>query len=129
MQIDISGRLGGRPIAITKPRILLSTDKRRCPQIKKHTAQPRTKVTVSTLLSPHYNLSHALESVRGLFDEVVVVDTGSVDRTKEIALEFGATRGFSTDCGPRCWPNAQAIARLSRLRVKPAITGEVRCGM
>ncbi len=36
------------------------------------------------------NLSHALESVRGIFDEIVVVDTGSVDRTKEIAREFGA---------------------------------------
>ena len=36
------------------------------------------------------NLAHALESVRGLFDEIVVVDTGSVDRTKEIAREFGA---------------------------------------
>jgi glycosyltransferase involved in cell wall biosynthesis len=31
-----------------------------------------------------------LESVRGLFDEIVVVDTGSVDRTREIAREFGA---------------------------------------
>ena len=28
--------------------------------------------------------------MRGLFDEIVVVDTGSVDRTKEIAREFGA---------------------------------------
>jgi glycosyltransferase involved in cell wall biosynthesis len=36
------------------------------------------------------NLSNCLESVRGLFDEIVVVDTGSVDRTKEIAREFGA---------------------------------------
>ena len=36
------------------------------------------------------NLPHCLESVRGLFDEIVVVDTGSVDRTKEIAREFGA---------------------------------------
>ena len=36
------------------------------------------------------NLSHCLESVRGLFDEIVVVDTGSVDRTKEIARAFGA---------------------------------------
>ena len=32
----------------------------------------------------------ALESVRGIFDEIVVVDTGSVDRTREIAREFGA---------------------------------------
>ena len=36
------------------------------------------------------NLSNCLESVRGLFDEIVIVDTGSVDRTKEIAREFGA---------------------------------------
>ncbi len=36
------------------------------------------------------NLPHCLESVRGVIDEIVVVDTGSVDRTKEIAREFGA---------------------------------------
>ena len=36
------------------------------------------------------NLPHCLESVQGLFDEIVVVDTGSTDRTKEIAREFGA---------------------------------------
>ena len=36
------------------------------------------------------NLPHCLESVRGLFDEIVIVDTGSIDRTKEIAREFGA---------------------------------------
>ena len=31
-----------------------------------------------------------LSSVAGLFDEIVVVDTGSKDRTREIAREFGA---------------------------------------
>ena len=36
------------------------------------------------------NLPKCLESVRGIFDEAVVVDTGSVDRTVEIAREFGA---------------------------------------
>jgi glycosyltransferase involved in cell wall biosynthesis len=36
------------------------------------------------------NLPNCLESARGLFDEIVVVDTGSTDRTKEIALGFGA---------------------------------------
>ena len=35
-------------------------------------------------------LERCLESVRGLFDEIVVIDTGSVDRTREIALSFGA---------------------------------------
>ncbi len=36
------------------------------------------------------NLPHCLESVRGVFDEIIVVDTGSVDRTAEIARQFGA---------------------------------------
>jgi GT2 family glycosyltransferase len=36
------------------------------------------------------NISACLEAVRRLFDEIVVVDTGSTDRTREIAREFGA---------------------------------------
>ncbi|WP_315852320.1 glycosyltransferase [Paludisphaera rhizosphaerae] len=36
------------------------------------------------------NLPACLESARGLFDEVVVVDTGSTDRTVEVARSFGA---------------------------------------
>jgi len=36
------------------------------------------------------NLPRCLGSVAGLFDEIVVVDTGSNDRTREIAGEFGA---------------------------------------
>ena len=36
------------------------------------------------------NLPHCLESVHGLFDEIIVVDTGSRDRTVEIARSFGA---------------------------------------
>ncbi len=36
------------------------------------------------------NLPHCLESVRGVFDEIVVVDTGSVDRTREVARAYGA---------------------------------------
>jgi glycosyltransferase involved in cell wall biosynthesis len=36
------------------------------------------------------NLPHCLESVRGLFDEIVVLDTGSSDRTIEIARSYGA---------------------------------------
>jgi tetratricopeptide (TPR) repeat protein len=36
------------------------------------------------------HLRPCLESARALFDEIVIVDTGSTDRTKEIAREFGA---------------------------------------
>jgi GT2 family glycosyltransferase len=36
------------------------------------------------------NLPKCLSSVAGVFDEIVVVDTGSTDRTREIAREHGA---------------------------------------
>jgi glycosyltransferase involved in cell wall biosynthesis len=35
-------------------------------------------------------LPNCLSSVAGLFDEIVVVDIGSTDRTAAIAREFGA---------------------------------------
>jgi tetratricopeptide (TPR) repeat protein len=37
-----------------------------------------------------HNLPDCLRSAAGLFDEVVVIDTGSSDRTREIARAFGA---------------------------------------
>ncbi|SVE31761.1 uncharacterized protein METZ01_LOCUS484615, partial [marine metagenome] len=39
-------------------------------------------------------LGGCLESVQGLVDEIVVVDTGSDDRTVEIAESFGAKMGY-----------------------------------
>ena len=42
------------------------------------------------------NLPRTLESVRWA-DEIVIVDSGSVDRTPEIAREFGAQHSFNRD--------------------------------
>src|SRR5262249_31707837 len=59
------------------------------------------------------NLPRCLGSVRGLFDEIVVVDTGSKDRTKEIAQEFGA-RVFDFE-----WVDDFAAARNAALARAP----------
>ena len=56
-------------------------------------AEPRRTARVSLTMivrDEEKNLPHCLESVRGIFDEIVVVDTGSIDRTSEIARAFGA---------------------------------------
>jgi glycosyltransferase involved in cell wall biosynthesis len=53
--------------------------------------QGRPRVSLTMIVRDEEdNLPFALESVRGIFDEIVVVDTGSTDRTREIAREFGA---------------------------------------
>ena len=43
-------------------------------------------------------LGNCLESVQGLVDEIVVVDTGSVDRTLEVAERYGARIGHFPWC-------------------------------
>ena len=51
----------------------------------------QVRVTLTMIVrDEEKNLPACLDSVRGLFDEMVVVDTGSVDRTREIAREYGA---------------------------------------
>ena len=55
------------------------------------------------------NIFKCLSSVAGLFDEIVVVDTGSKDRTREIAAEFGA-RVFDF-----VWVDDFAVARNAAL--------------
>lgn len=37
-----------------------------------------------------HNIGRCLQSLKGIVDEVVLVDTGSIDRTVEIAKEYGA---------------------------------------
>ena len=57
------------------------------------TGVERTTASVSLTMivkNAEDRLGKCLESVRGLFDELIIVDTGSTDRTKEIAREFGA---------------------------------------
>src|SRR5438034_9958837 len=56
------------------------------------------------------NLGRCLDSLKGAVDEIIVVDTGSVDRTVEIAQAHGA-RVF-----PFKWIDDFAAARNESLR-------------
>jgi glycosyltransferase involved in cell wall biosynthesis len=53
------------------------------------TSAPKVSLTM-IVRDEEENLPACLKSVSGLFDEIVVVDTGSTDRTVEIARSFGA---------------------------------------
>jgi glycosyltransferase involved in cell wall biosynthesis len=59
------------------------------PLIPLHQPGNRLSVTLITL-NEEANLPRCLASVRGLADEILVVDCGSTDRTRDIALEAGA---------------------------------------
>ncbi|MCH7641626.1 glycosyltransferase family 2 protein [Patescibacteria group bacterium] len=52
-------------------------------------SRPKLSVTVITL-NEEKDLKRCLESVRDLADEIVVVDSGSMDKTVEIARKYGA---------------------------------------
>jgi glycosyltransferase involved in cell wall biosynthesis len=51
--------------------------------------RPRVSLTMIVKNEEH-NLAACIGPVRGLFDEVVVVDTGSTDRTREVGRDLGA---------------------------------------
>jgi len=82
-------------------------------------AEPRKRekrISLSMIVrNEEDNLPACLESVRDVFDEQIIVDTGSTDRTKEIALRYGA-RLFDFP-----WVDDFAAARNEALR---HITGD-----
>ncbi len=56
--------------------------------------QSRLKISLTMIVKNEERyLPECLESIKGLFDEVVIVDTGSTDRTKEIIKAHGAKLG------------------------------------
>ncbi|MBI1870484.1 MAG: glycosyltransferase [Chlamydiae bacterium] len=57
-------------------------------------------------LNEEVNLARCLESVKGLVKNIFVVDSGSTDRTVEIAIEYGAqvvTHAFTTQAEQFNW--------------------------
>jgi hypothetical protein len=66
-------------------------------------------------LNEEENLSRALASLVGIADEIVVVDSGSIDRTEEIARQHGAQfftrawtnyadqKNFAAECATNDW--------------------------
>ncbi len=70
----------------------------------------RKRTTLSMIVkNEEKNLPDCLRSVRDLFDQIVVNDTGSTDRTREIALDFGADL---IECP---WADSFAAARNASL--------------
>jgi FkbM family methyltransferase len=77
------------------------------------TNDPRSRIHLSACLivkNEETNLAPCLESILGVADELIVVDTGSTDRTKEIARQYGA-RVFEFP-----WVDSFAAARNESLR-------------
>src|SRR5262249_34888110 len=73
-------------------------------------ARNRARVSLTMIVrDEEKNMLHCLESVRGVFDEIVVVDTGSVDRTREGGRDCG---GRAFDFG---WVDDFAAARNAAL--------------
>ena len=58
---------------------------KKTPEIKK-----RTVSVIMIVKDEEKNLPRCFESLKGLYDELIVVDTGSTDKTMEICKEYGA---------------------------------------
>jgi glycosyltransferase involved in cell wall biosynthesis len=89
-------------------------------------------------LNEEDNISEAIRSVREISDETVVVDSGSTDRTVEIASDEGArvwSRRFDTENQQRNWaagaienqwPGAWIIEIDADERLTPQLGAEIR---
>jgi glycosyltransferase involved in cell wall biosynthesis len=74
--------------------------------------QTRLPISIAVVtLNEQANLRRCLESARELASEIVVMDSGSTDRTQEVAREFGATflsspwagfAGQKNKCAEKC---------------------------
>ena len=60
-------------------------------------------------------LEDALLSVKDWVDEMIVMDTGSTDRTVEIAKDLGAKVSFFP------WPNDFSLGTFSTLNLSPIL--------
>ena len=74
----------------------------------------KLSVTIITLNEEH-NIGRCIDSLNGLADEIIVVDSGSKDRTGEIAEGKGAqvlTKEWSGYSNQKNWANEQATHDL-----------------
>jgi GT2 family glycosyltransferase/tetratricopeptide (TPR) repeat protein len=82
-------------------------------RVKLHLKKLRAQAKISLCMivkNEERVLANCLKSARPFFHEIIVVDTGSTDRTKEIAREFGVKLIEST------WPDSFAEARNESLK-------------
>ncbi len=80
-------------------------------QLTGRAAAPLPRISLCMIVkNEEERLPACLESIRGQVDEIIIVDTGSRDKTKEVALSYGA-RVFSFP-----WRDDFAAARNESLR-------------
>ncbi len=94
------------------PEVVRFNEERRPDRIQKNLERLKQEAKISLCMivkNEERVLAQCLASAMPYFHEVIVVDTGSTDRTKEIANEFGVTLIESS------WPDSFADARNESL--------------